>query len=120
MRISFKAAEEAAGGFLGPRGGHNLVVKKFCQTLLKVGVAELVAPPAAEFLLLERKRTLLDWVVEAVKYRRSQTLVLKTFACFSTDKILINLDLSLKKFLPLKLTLFCRIFWPLENKEKSV
>lgn len=111
MRISFKAAEEAAGGFLGPRGGHNLVVKKFCQTLLKVGVAELVAPPAAEFLLLERKRTLLlDWVVEAVKYRRSQTLVLKTFACFSTDKILINLDLSLKKFLPLKFTLFCRIF----------
>lgn len=87
------------------------MVKKFCQTLLKVGVAELVAPPAAEFLLLERKRTLLlDWVVEAVKYRRSQTLVLKTFACFSTDKILINLDLSLKKFLPLKFTLFCRIF----------
>ena len=87
------------------------MVKKFCQTLLKVGVAELVAPPAAEFLLLERKRTfLLDGVVEAVKYRRSQTLVLKTFACFSTDKILINLDLSLKKFLPLKFTLFCRIF----------
>ena len=78
------------------------MVKKFCQTLLKVGVAELVAPPAAEFLLLERKRTLLDWVVEAVKYRRSQTLVLKTFACFSTDKILINLDLSLKESFSVK------------------
>lgn len=86
------------------------MVKKFCQTLLKVGVAELVAPPAAEFLLLERKRTLLDWVVEAVKYRRSQTLVLKTFACFSTDKILINLDLSLKKVFASKIHLILSHF----------
>ena len=77
------------------------MVKKFCQTLLKVGVAELVAPPAAysppsvgeDTVTEERERDR----VEAVKYRRSQTLVLKTFACFSTDKILINLDLSLKK-----------------------